>query len=202
MASVAQAAAHLFLSERRFHELLDQGTIERAERGAYDLDQVREQYIEHLRAVAAGRASELGGLDLTAERARVAKEQADGLEMKNAAMRGELLPRADVHAAVTSANARVRAKLLSMPGKLAPILASLTAPAAIKERLTSAIYEALSELAETIVAGIPGPDRAGLESSGSNAGMVAGVQPAAGPDGEPVGGSGEVVKPRGKRRAR
>lgn len=50
-------------------------------------------YCKHLREVAAGRKSETGeGLDLVQERARLAKEQADRVELQNRATRGEYAP--------------------------------------------------------------------------------------------------------------
>lgn len=151
MATIAQAARHIDLSERRFTELLDD-VFKRCERGAYDLDEVRMVYIRHLREGAAGRSNETGAL--ANEKARHAKEQADSLAMKNAQVRGELLPAGEVTAAVTAAFARVRAKLLAIPSKLAPVVISLTAIAEVKEIISNAVNEALAELAGTNVAGI------------------------------------------------
>lgn len=153
MATVAEAAEHLFLSERRFYELLGEGVITRAGPGAYELELVREQYIEHLREAAAGRQAEPGALDLAGERARLASAQADGQEMRNAAARRELLPREDVHMAVAGAFARVRAKLLGLPSKVAPLTIGMKTPAAAKAVLEKHIHEALRELATTEIAG-------------------------------------------------
>lgn len=153
MATVADCAAHLFLTERRFYELLGDGTIDRKPANGYDLDVVREQYIENLREVGAGRSSGEGP-DLTAERARLAKEQADAQEMKNAASRGELIARADVSAVVTASFARVRARLLALPSKIAPLVLGLTSLAEIKEKISDAINEALAELASTVVVAV------------------------------------------------
>jgi len=154
MATVADCAAHLFLTERRFYELLGDGTIDRKPANGYDLDLVREQYIENLREVGAGRSSGEGP-DLTAERARLAKEQADAQEMKNAVSRAELLGRADVTAVVTASFARVRARLLALPSKIAPLVLGMTSLAEIKEKISDAINEALAELAGTVVVAIP-----------------------------------------------
>lgn len=49
-------------------------------------------YCDHLREMAAGRASGGGGLDLVQERARQAKEQADRIAMQNAVTRKEHAP--------------------------------------------------------------------------------------------------------------
>jgi len=153
MATVAEAAGHIFLSERRLYELLDKGAIERADKGGYELERVRRQYIEHLRLEAAGRGSGEDGLSLERERARLASEQADAQEMKNAVTRGELLPRDDVHKAVTGAFARVRAKLLALPSKIAPRVVGQRSTAAVKEKISDAVNEALRELAGTQIAG-------------------------------------------------
>lgn len=145
MATVADCAAHLFLTERRFYELLGDGTIDRQPANSYDLDLVREQYIENLREVGAGRASSDGNPDLTKERTRLAKEQADAQEMRNAVTRGQLVPIEEVGQAVESEYSTVRANFLSMPGDLADDLVGLQA-AEIEEQLASKVAEILHEL--------------------------------------------------------
>ena len=154
MATIAECAKHLIMDERRFYQLLDEDVIERQSRAAYDLDAVREQYIRNLREVAAGRVI-TGGLDPSQERARKDKELADKTALTNAATRKELLPRGDVHLAVTSAFAKVRARILSLPTKMAPLVLGLTSLPAVQEKLSNATNEALAELAGTIVAGVP-----------------------------------------------
>ncbi len=186
MATVSDCANHLFISERRFREILDQGIVDRQPAGSYDLDVVREQYITHLREVAAGRSSSADGLDLTKERARLASEQADAQEMKNAASRGELLARGDVHAAVTEAFARVRAKLLALPSKIAPVAYGLPTIAEVRDKITDGVSEALSELSATRIAGVPASELA-EGGAGRGSGLVGRVRAAAEPDGEPVG---------------
>ena len=90
-------------------------------------------------------------LDLEAERALLAREQRIAQEMKNQAARGQLLPRAEVTAAVQSAFTRVRARMLALPTKAAPQVASLRTLAEIKTVLTELVHEALRELSETEV---------------------------------------------------
>ncbi|KIU33263.1 hypothetical protein SR39_13505 [Methylobacterium radiotolerans] len=63
MATVGQAAAHVFLAERNFYELLDRGVVERQPPGEYDLDIVREEVFRQLRAAASGREKKPGALD-------------------------------------------------------------------------------------------------------------------------------------------
>ena len=100
----------LGLTDRSVRDLAADGTIPRSRRGRYPLKAGVRAYCAHAREVAAGRASQNGELDIVAERARLAKEQADKLEMENAAARGELLPRADVVSALQAVFARCRAR--------------------------------------------------------------------------------------------
>ena len=129
MATIAEAAAHLFLDERRFRELVGAGVITKADRGAYALDLVREQYVTNLREVAAGRV-QTGDLDPAQEKARRDKEYADHLAMWNAATRGEVVHVDAVVAIVTEEHGVVRNKLLGLPSRAAPSLTmrKLTAP--------------------------------------------------------------------------
>jgi phage terminase Nu1 subunit (DNA packaging protein) len=58
------------------------------------MDELRLAYCAHLREVAAGRSSakaQAAGLDLTAERARLSKLQADKVEIELAELRGEVV---------------------------------------------------------------------------------------------------------------
>lgn len=148
MATQAEVGKHLDLSERSIRELLDRGVLPNARRGSLDLDLCRVAYVRHLREMAAGRATGPAGDDLTAERARLAREQADHYALKNAAARLELLPRADITRVVTEAFQRVRDQLTSLPARLSAPLARVTDPAEIRSRLSDAIHVTLAELAE------------------------------------------------------
>ena len=84
--------------------------------------------------------------ELTRERTRLAKEQADKLEMENATSRGELLPRAEVVSALQAVFAHCRARLLALPTRLAPLIAGEQSPAVVQDRITQGVHEALEEL--------------------------------------------------------
>lgn len=148
MATQTDIAAHLDLSDRSVRELLDKGVLPNARRGALNLDQCRVAYIRHLREMAAGRGTGPSADDLTAERARLAREQADHYALKNAAMRLELLPRADITRAVSAAFQIVRDRLTSLPARLAGPLARLSEPADVRVRLSDAVNGVLVELSE------------------------------------------------------
>ena len=101
--------------------------------------------------------AEAGGekpLDLNAERARLAREQADAQELKNRVSRGELLPAEEVVAGWEAAIGRARALLLGIPTSAAPTIVLLTrqhedAERAVREHLTKLIDGACDELVDT-----------------------------------------------------
>jgi len=148
------------------------------------------------------------GKPIDIAKARSAAAKADQDEIKTAALKGLYLPRAGVTIAVQGAFARVRAKLLAMPSKAAPILFGMKSAVAIQAKMTELVHEALAELSATIV-GIEetGGDRGDHDApggepgdSGSGAGLVAGDDAAADADGQPVGGRKPGAQRRGKRR--
>ena len=108
-------------------KLAKEGHVERTSRGKYDLALSVGRYCAHLRAGAAGR----GGVDavesLSQERARLAKEQADGHALKNAALRGEMVSVADVDATWSGIMSDVRAGILAIPSRVQQRVMSLTA---------------------------------------------------------------------------
>ena len=85
----AEFAALVGVSEAKASQLVGEGVIERGQTAhAWLL-----AYVERLREVAAGRASdEAGGLDLVQERARLARSQREAQDIKNAVARGEFAP--------------------------------------------------------------------------------------------------------------
>jgi phage terminase Nu1 subunit (DNA packaging protein) len=113
-------------TDRAVRMLVDKGIVVRASRGRYTLGSVR-RVVEHYREVAAGRGGEGAALDLATERARLAKAQTEQVELRNAASRGELAPIADYREAWTGILRGVRQFVLSLPGRIAFELPTLTA---------------------------------------------------------------------------
>lgn len=143
MATQAEVAAHLDLTDRTVRELKKRGVFNADSRSQMDLDACRIAYIRHLRERAAGRASDAEkaeGLDLTAERARLAKEQADHYAMKNAQARGELVEASACTTAMVAVIEMIKAKLLRVPAKVARTDGKL------KARIADALEDALDEL--------------------------------------------------------
>lgn len=141
MATVGQAAAHVFLAERNFYELLDRGIVERQPAGEYDLEIVREEVIRQLRAAASGREKKPGALDGEFEKARKDKELADRTALQNAVTRGELVAIEEIGKQVEREYAVVRERLLGISGKLGADLTS-----AQVARIEAEIRDALEEL--------------------------------------------------------
>lgn len=145
MASMHEVAAHLGITLKYVQDLIANGTLAKQGRGEYDLDECRKAYISRLRESAAGRANS-GDLNLTDERARLAKEQADAKEMENAIERGKLVYIEDVAKRFEEGLSNVRAKLLSIPTKIAPEAAAAEDAKEVQRLIESAIIEALNEL--------------------------------------------------------
>jgi terminase small subunit / prophage DNA-packing protein len=145
MATIPQLANELDLSTKMVNDLIARGTITKRDRGQYDLVEARTEYIRHLRKVAAGRV-QAGELDLGEERARLAKEQADAKEMENAILRNELVYIDDVAKQFGQQASAVKARLLAIPSKAAPLVINCTKPVEAREIIESMIEEALYEL--------------------------------------------------------
>ena len=149
MATVAESAAHIFLSVVRFQEFVAKGVITRAERGAYDLGVVREEYIKHIRKKASNRPGD--GAGLTEARAELAREQSAALALKNAVARGEYVPLEMIMRGVDMIHATFRERCLAIPGKIATGCEMRTR-GEVEDLIRAEIYEALDELSRTAVA--------------------------------------------------
>ncbi len=161
MATAKETARHLDLGDRRFRELVEEGTIERRPPGEYDIDHVRVIYIRHLRKAAAGRGVKTD-LDLASERAMLTREQTAAAALKNAVARGEYVAIEEVGRQVENEYGLVRQRILAMPGKLADALEGLSR----EEReaaMTAEVTEALNELHEParVFGGADGPNGSG-----------------------------------------
>ena len=145
MASQSEIAAKLGVNVSTFKDFVARGIIEERERGQYTYEECSKQYLDHLREIAAGRYSE-DGLDLSAERARLAKEQADAKEMENAVGRGDLVYIEDVAKQIENQLTKARTRLLGVPTKVAPEAHASATVREVQTLIESAIVEALNEL--------------------------------------------------------
>ncbi|WP_417272209.1 DNA packaging protein [Celeribacter halophilus] len=119
-------------------------------RDAWDLTATVSGYCAHLRGTASGRGGEEHVNTLTAERARLAKEQADAQALKNARARGELIEADAVTREWADVLRGVRARVLAVSSKVRQRLGHLTSEdvAEIDAILREALTEAAQEGAE------------------------------------------------------
>ena len=103
-------------------------------------------------------------LDLNEERARLAHHQADKTALEARVLKGELVRTLDVLEVWQSMAGAARAKLLAIPRKLAGTIVYAKTPAEAEKALSTAIAEALDELARS---GLPRATERALESSGA-----------------------------------
>lgn len=121
--SQAEIAEHLDISERSVRELASDWGVDSRE---LTLCEWRVRYIRKLREAAAGRAA-AGDLDLVGERARLARVQADRIEMQNAVTRKELAPVEVIEEVLSRAGAKAAKLLDTIPGEMKRRCAKLTA---------------------------------------------------------------------------
>ncbi|EEW24010.1 hypothetical protein [Rhodobacter ferrooxidans] len=136
--------ALLSLSSGALTDLKKRGIAVHLGHDAYDLEATVRAYVMHLRGIAAGWGSEEQALNLTGERARLSRAQAEAQEMKNAALRAELVPAAEVERAWADTLRQVRARILAVPSRLRQGLH--LAPGDV-EQIDRELRDALTELA-------------------------------------------------------
>jgi len=165
-ATQSELAGLVGISQQAVAKFLAGAKVPRSGRGQIDAKAFLHAYCAHLREQAAGRAPLLEDegddgetFDLVKQRARLAKAQADRVEMDNALRRTQMVLAAAVTVGWQTIFVHVRAKMLSLPTKMAAMLAGLTTPAEILEKLTEAVHEALEELSRT--RGVFTPDDGG-----------------------------------------
>lgn len=129
-------------------------------------------------------------LDLNAERARLAKEQADRTALENAVKRGELLSVQTVATEWARMVSAARAKVLGMPSQLAPQLAVMKNALAITDALTAKFNAALAHLADYRPGDGSADDSSADRADGED------LAPATEINGKPVGRSKKVSERR------
>lgn len=146
-----------------------------------------------------GRASESEAdepLDLTAQRARLAKFQADKTELEVSVLRGDLIPGEIVKATWEDYIAAVRAKLVGLPSTAAPRVAGGSLRE-VELELRDLVYQALAELKDYD----PGDYQPGRgRQADPGVGAEDGASSAA--DGERVGRRSPRAQPRKQRGTR
>jgi phage terminase Nu1 subunit (DNA packaging protein) len=167
----------LDLTPRRVQQLSKEGVIPKAERGRYELVPAVRGYIRYLKE----RSINPGVVSFDEVRARKTAAEAELVEIELKERRNSLVPVSDVIDAWLELVAACKSRMLSMPAKLAPVVAVEDNPAICKRIIEEQTLEALDELARWIEQNAFAADADDpVEDSGS-------VPTAADTDGERVG---------------
>lgn len=112
---VTMLARLLNLTPRRIQQLAVEGVIPKDERGKYLLIPAVQQYVKYLQEKVGGGS---GVADLSTQRARLAKEQADKVARENAVRTGQLIPADELTRALSAVAGQAIPILEALPGQI------------------------------------------------------------------------------------
>jgi phage terminase Nu1 subunit (DNA packaging protein) len=119
-------AAFLGVTVKVVRERAAEGAFVPAQPGFFDLQASIAKYVATLRLKARGRGGEEVTASAAVERSRLAKAQADKVEIANAKARGDLVEVRAVEAEWSGVLRTVRAGILAMPSRVGARLPHLT----------------------------------------------------------------------------
>ena len=158
---IAVIASVLDLSERHIRRLAEDGVIPKPQdKGRWDLIKCVRGYVRFLRERAFGK--EASATDLHSERTRLAKAQADRIEIEVGEMRGEYIQIEWVVDCWQNFTANAKSKLLGVPSKTASQVLAAKDFGEVEQIIKIEITEALQELAND---GLPDKFRKRVEQS-------------------------------------
>jgi hypothetical protein len=139
-----ELAAIVGKSDRWIRQLTTDKVLTQVSRGKFILGEAIQAYIEH----ASGGKEDEGKprlVDYKTDHERIKTEKA---AIQLSQLRGELHTSEDVESVMSDMLTAFRQKILAIPTKLSPQLTGIDDIKAIKGKLTAALHEALSELAD------------------------------------------------------
>ena len=139
-------ASLLDISERRVGQLVNEGIIPKTERGRYELFPVVQGYVKFLRERKLGKAV----VSLDEARQRKLAAEAEMAEIELAKARADVVRVEDVARQWETILGDVRTRFLSLPTKLAPLVAVEGEKTTVKEKIEDGINTALGQLAAGI----------------------------------------------------
>ena len=147
LVGIAHIAERLRLTPRRIQQLNGEG-LPRVTRGKYDVDEVLDWYIAHLEKRLAGESDEDShNVSQRKHELRLLAAKADLQEIELAAKRRELVSVGDVEKQMTDLVITTKARILSVPARLAADLVGEQSRVMAQAKLEKALKEALSHLA-------------------------------------------------------
>ncbi|MFT5872805.1 MAG: phage terminase Nu1 subunit (DNA packaging protein) [Clostridium sp.] len=138
------------LTTRRIRMLAEEGIIRKTSRGRYNLQENIKKYIVYLKTSQNLKENIVDddGLDPDKERALLTRRQREKLDIEIAAMRGSMHLSNDVERVMNDMLANFKAKLISIPTKVAPILIARNDISEIQELLQKEFFEVLQEFSD------------------------------------------------------
>jgi len=137
------------LTKQRVHQLVAEG-MPRELRGKYDLDKCAQWYIRYLQSVIEKKAIPMDDGEYASEhkeKIRKMRLEADLKEIDLAQRRGQLIAIGDVDKEMSELVLTTKARLMSVPARLAPELVGENSRVMIQAKLDKSLREALGQLA-------------------------------------------------------
>ena len=183
---VGTIAALFDLTERRVQQLAAEGVIPRNSHGRYEIGLAVRGYVKYLRERAI-KGDPAGADDVGHSRAKLLTARARMATLEADQFEGQLLKRTDVEKAWSAIISNIRTRLLSIPQSTAPAIVYLASAGQVAALLTTAVTEALDDIA-SIPVYVDGNPGAGGEPGSGGQGSASGSETPAEADGFPVGG--------------
>lgn len=149
--SAGVLADMLGLKQTTVRHLASSGVLPRVSSGRYKMRDCVHNYVMQLRIQSKAPDAQAASGDKPELRDMQAKHEAVKLQMSQMQlklMQGRLHKSEDVERVMTNMLASMRAKLLSLPSRVAPRLSDVSDPNEIMTILQADVYDALHELAE------------------------------------------------------
>jgi len=125
--TAAVVARWLGISQEAVQALARRGVVVKTGRGRYALEESVRRVLAHYRDLASDKGNPASLADIRAQRIRLAKAAADSQELKNAALRGDLVEAGAVEREWSGVLRTVRAGMLAVPSRAAQRLPHLSA---------------------------------------------------------------------------
>ncbi|QDP47948.1 MAG: putative terminase small subunit [Prokaryotic dsDNA virus sp.] len=152
MATRKEVAEHLFMTPQNVAKLIKENVfVTQPGANPLDLEHCRRSYIAFLQNKARYHLKDGSG-DITEEKTRLTKAQADKAELDVEVLEGKLIPTSLVADTWTNYISNCRAKLLGLPNKIAHLVIAVTDFADAEKIIKEAVNESLEELSKD---GIP-----------------------------------------------
>lgn len=147
--SVGTLAEWLGVTEKRVQQLADDGIVRRKARGLYALEESVKGYnaFRAERSPGRSRSDDVDAAEYEKHRAAYTKYKAEEKRLQLELLQGKVHNADTVSAIMNEILANLRSKLLALPTITAPIVADLSDPNACQEAITTAVHDALTEIA-------------------------------------------------------